>query len=213
MTPDLDLGTPSRRFPDWRTLYDEQSVESMPWFNPDLDDDLAAALQSERLTSGRVLDIGTGPGTQAAELAKLGFQVTATDLSAAAIALAAPRSRDVIWIQDDILASKLGGSFDLIFDRGCFHVVEPASRPDYVRQLHRLIRPGGHVFIKCFSIAEPERAFGPWRFARHDIAEIFGALFTLKSVRETVYQGTLEPLPRALFVVMQPRVAGAAGQS
>ena len=33
--------------------------------------------------------------------------------------------------------------------------------------------------------------------------EIFGNSFNVRSVEETVYQGTLDPLPKALFCVME----------
>ena len=31
-------------FPHWEELYQEQEIESMPWFNPELDEDLENAL-------------------------------------------------------------------------------------------------------------------------------------------------------------------------
>src|SRR6266508_2149245 len=62
-------------------LYQQQEVESMPWFNPELDYDLEKALDELGLRSGSALDLGTGPGTQAIHLARRGFTVTATDIS------------------------------------------------------------------------------------------------------------------------------------
>jgi methylase of polypeptide subunit release factors len=52
----------------------------MPWFNPELDDDLKQALDELGLRSESTLDLGTGPGTQAIQLARSGFEVTATDI-------------------------------------------------------------------------------------------------------------------------------------
>jgi len=40
-------------------------------------------------------------------------------------------------------------------------------------------------------------------FAPEQIDAIFGGVLQVRSVKETVYQGTLDPLPRALFCVMQ----------
>src|SRR5918911_301010 len=105
----------------WDERYQQQSVETMPWFYPQLDDDLAQALDALGLRSGSALDLGTGPGTQAIQLAQRGFDVTATDLSDAAIRLASARAEahglKISWQQDDILSSRLTGPFDLIFDR------------------------------------------------------------------------------------------------
>ena len=72
-------GEKGREFPRWEDLYRQQTVESMPWFNPELDDNLATALDELRLHAGSILDIGTGPGTQAMQLARRGFDVTATE--------------------------------------------------------------------------------------------------------------------------------------
>jgi hypothetical protein len=38
------LAHEKREFPRWETLYQEGKIESMPWFNPALDDDLEKAL-------------------------------------------------------------------------------------------------------------------------------------------------------------------------
>ena len=42
-------------------------------------------IRSQNITSGKFLDLGTGPGTQARLLAKRGFRVIGSDLSEAAI--------------------------------------------------------------------------------------------------------------------------------
>jgi hypothetical protein len=54
-------------FPHWEELYQQQEIESMPWFNPELDDDLENARDELELRTGSALDLGTGPGTQATE--------------------------------------------------------------------------------------------------------------------------------------------------
>jgi hypothetical protein len=43
------------------------------------------------------------------------------------------------------------------------------------------------------------------RFTPEQIHEIFGARLNVLSIKETVNQGTLDPLPRALFCAMQKR--------
>src|SRR5216117_202455 len=73
---------------DWETLYATSDVATLPWYNPALDTDIERALKAHRLRSGRILDLGTGPATQAMNLAKRGFDVLATDISSSAIAKA-----------------------------------------------------------------------------------------------------------------------------
>jgi 2-polyprenyl-3-methyl-5-hydroxy-6-metoxy-1,4-benzoquinol methylase len=200
--------TEQREFPNWEQLYQEKPVETMPWFNPGLDPDLDEVLIVLGVTTGKFLDLGTGPGTQAIALAQRGFQVTATDLSTTAIQLAQTKAEtlglSITFRQDDILNSHLDHRFDLVLDRGVFHVFSPDLRPDYMTVISRLIKPNGYLFLKCFSSLEP-REDGPYRFTPEDIHQIFGSLFTVHSVTETVYHGTLDPFPKALFCVLQRR--------
>lgn len=44
----------------------------MPWYNEKLDADLENEMKLRKITKGRFLDLGTGPGTQAIQLAKMG---------------------------------------------------------------------------------------------------------------------------------------------
>ena len=197
---------PQRSFPSWDERYQHQAVETMPWFYPEFDDDLKQALDEFKMHDGRALDLGTGPGTQAIQLAQRGFDVTATDISEAAIHLTQMRAQAlglaIRWQQDDILSSRLTGPFDLIFDRGCFHVLPPERQQDYIATVAGLLKPGGFFFLKCFSQLQPGTQ-GPNRFTPTQIQSIFSSGLQVRSVSETVYQGTLDPLPRALFCVMQ----------
>lgn len=198
----------SDRFPDWETLYRQKPGETLPWYYPELDPDLEAALREHGLARGRVLDLGTGPGTQAIALAARGYEVTGTDLSATAVAgaaaLAASRGVRVLFLEDDALASRLTASFDAVFDRGCFHVIDPARRGEYVEAAATRLVPGGLLLLKTFSKLQPGEV-GPHRFSPAEIRTIFDERFELLSSLETVYQGTLDPLPKALMNVLRRR--------
>ena len=202
------MTTPQKQFPDWETLYREQPGERLPWYYAELDPDLAAALREHGLAGGRLLDLGTGPGTQAIALAARGFDATGSDLSATAVArateLALARGVRVTFVQDDVLASRLTGSFAAVFDRGCFHVIDPASRPVYVASVAAWLAPGSLLFLKTFSALQPGTA-GPHRFTADQLRDIFAASFELLTADETIYQGTLDPPPRALFSVLRRR--------
>jgi methylase of polypeptide subunit release factors len=72
-------------FPDWNNLYNNlyntQNVETMPWYNENIDSDLEEELERGKISKGRILDLGTGPATQAIQLAKRGLEVTGSDVS------------------------------------------------------------------------------------------------------------------------------------
>jgi 2-polyprenyl-3-methyl-5-hydroxy-6-metoxy-1,4-benzoquinol methylase len=199
-------GAEDRQFPEWSQLYRDQPVETMPWYYGALDPDLENALVRYGVTSGGALDIGTGPGTQAMALAERGYRVTGVDLAEAAVEQAAAKARErglvIDFKKDDILHTGLSGPFDFAFDRGCFHVLPVAARAEYVRTLAGLLRPGAYLFLKTFSTLEPGER-GPHRFSPDDVRSIFGGLFEVLSTDATVYQGTRDPEPRALFSVLK----------
>jgi 2-polyprenyl-3-methyl-5-hydroxy-6-metoxy-1,4-benzoquinol methylase len=193
------------RHPDWQKLYEAQPVEAMPWYHPDLDPDLKRELSHLEAKQGRFLDIGTGPGIQAVHLARMGFEVTGTDLSPAAIHLARSLGSPVNFVVDDILQTGLDTPYDFVLDRGCFHVIDPSDWGRYLASVGKLTKPGGLYFIKCFSTAQDDVDFGPWRFSKNQLREIFGEYFVFRKVRSTFYHGSTPRAPRALFGVLQRR--------
>lgn len=195
-----------RELPNWEQVYQEKAVEEMPWFSATLDPDVEQALQHLGLQSGAVLDLGTGPGTQAIALAERGFQVTATDVSPSAIAKAQQRAKStgcaIAFQTDNILHSHLDQIFDVVLDRGVFHVFAPEERPRYLQTVAHLVKPQGYLLLKCFSHHET-REGGPYRFTPEAIRQLFEPFFTVCSISETVYYGSLDPHPKALFGVLQ----------
>ena len=73
---------------EWEQYYQneqDKSEKSSAWFYPELDPDVEKSLNNFNLSTGSVLDIGAGLGTQAIALAQRGFQVTATEVSSTAV--------------------------------------------------------------------------------------------------------------------------------
>jgi SAM-dependent methyltransferase len=132
-----DLSKPCPFFVEWP---DENLVE---WFDEGL------------LTPGRTLELGCGHGRNAAFLAGLGCSVDAIDFSAEAIKWAEERAQTAgvpvsfqcCSIFDAMLAE---GSYDLVYDSGCFHHLPPHRRKDYVELVHSALRPGGSYGLTCF---------------------------------------------------------------
>ncbi len=197
-----------KEFPDWDTYYKENNVEDMPWYENNLDPDLENEIKSRNLSRGKFLDLGTGPGTQAIQLSHLGFETTGSDLSANAIEKAKKLSKEVNFVTDDFLNSKLHeNEFDFILDRGCFHVFDIEQRPTYVIQIKRILKKNGILFLKCMSIDEkdlPEDK-GPHKLSKSELNHVFSADFVVENIKDTVYHGTLNPLPKALFVVIKKK--------
>ena len=197
--------TDQRNF-DWDNVYKTMKITEMGWYNPNLDHDLQNAIDKLGLKSGSFLDIGTGPATQAGKLYEKGFKVTGVDISEDAILLAKQVYKNIEFIQDDILKTKLSGKFDFIFDRGCFHVIDVDKREIYVRNVFNLLHDSGLLFLKCFSTKMPETGFGPYRISEQIIKDNFERHFFIEEINETEFQNDQNPRSvKALFIIMKRR--------
>ncbi|MFF8289648.1 class I SAM-dependent methyltransferase [Streptomyces sp. NPDC016309] len=154
----------------WDGFYTDRT-KPVPFFADKPDENLVAYLERGLLTPGRALDLGCGPGRNALHLSSLGFEVDAVDLSPVAIEWAEERARaagaGVRFHRGDAFAlvgTELTGTYDLVYDSGCFHHLPPHRRVSYLALLDRALAPGGHFALTCFASGamgseEPDAAF------------------------------------------------------
>lgn len=150
--PEADRWT--ERAGDWWDAFYENRDREVPFFVAKPDENLAGYLDRGLIRPGGALDVGCGPGRNAVFLARNGFQVDAVDLSATAIAWASERGEGlgIRFRQGDAFATE--GSYDLIYDSGCFHHLPPHRRISYLALLDRALKPGGHFALTCFTADE-----------------------------------------------------------
>ncbi len=191
----------------WEEQYRDDDVETMPWFCPHLDRDVAWAIETLPIAPAKALDLGCGPGTQAIELSRLGFETTGADISPSAVRKADERARKegvtVTFICDDILNTRLNDRYDVIMDRGCFHVLDADQRPNYLRSVARLLGEGGYLLLKTFHKQETCETGPPNRFDAADIVTIFSDTFELVECRDTFFESTMDSNPKALLCVLK----------
>jgi len=194
----------------WDARYQETPVEKLPWFHAGLDGDIAAALDNlesagTAFKGKQAVDLGCGPGTQAVALAKLGFTVIATEVShhalESAIDLAVSEEVNITFQVDDVLESKISGSFDLVVDRGLFHCfADQVDQIRYLTTVRRLLRPGGVLLLKCFHKDESSEMGPPGRYDETDIRRLFADGFELLESHESHFDSTvMERSPKAIF--------------
>lgn len=195
---------------DWETWYEDEAVESMPWFLRELDQDFDQSLKELQINGQRrALDLGSGPGTQAIQLADRGFRVTGVDISPTAVRKASERARregkKVEFLQDDILHTRLNGRrFEVVVDRGCYHTLPLESRPVYVKTVSALLEEQGVLLLKCFSHLQPGTD-GPYRLTPDEVREQFGKDFEVLSLRDSIFLGNHKPPPKALYAILRKR--------
>lgn len=106
----------------------------------------------------RALDIGCGNGRNAIYLARHGFAVDAVDQSVSAVR----------WAREEVGRAGLPvsvhcesifdfelqpGSYDFVYDSGCFHHLAPHQRAGYVQLVCGALKPGGAFGLVCFTPA------------------------------------------------------------
>jgi len=195
-------------FPGWDEYYKETEVETMPWYEKNLDHDVENEIKSNNYNTGNFLDLGTGPGTQALQLSKYNFKVTGTDISQNAIEKAKKLSNEIIFLVDDVLNSKLSDKkFNFILDRGIFHIFDISQRPQYVQQIKRILNDNGILFLKCMSVEEknlPDNDL-PHKLSKQEIIDSFDVDFDVQKINDTIFSGNLEINPKALFAVLKKK--------
>jgi SAM-dependent methyltransferase len=140
---------------------------------------------------GRALDVGCGLGDTAEELARLGHDVLAIDVSPTAVTAARerfPRSRveyRALDLRD--LPSELAGTFDLVVECYTLQVLPPPARAAIVAALRRAVAPGGTLLVvaRGREAREPEGEM-PWPLTRAEIEAIAGAGLDLTSFEDFV---------------------------
>jgi SAM-dependent methyltransferase len=114
---------------------------------------LIAAVESLRLPPGRALDAGCGHGAETLWLAGHGWEVTAVDFSASALAhgrstaeaLGADIAERVTWIEADLGTwAPSGDDFDLVV---CLYVHVAGAVDDMVRRMASGVAPTGTLLM------------------------------------------------------------------
>ena len=158
---------------------------SAPWDIGRAQPEFVRLVETGRI-AGRVIDLGCGTGDNALQFARSGLDVLGVDGSPEAIRLARAKETDpgmsVSFEVGDVL--DLGGHterFDTATDSGVFHVFADEDRPRYAASVHRVLRPGGRLFIMCFSERQPGD-WGPRRVTQRELRDTFTDGWTVESI-------------------------------
>jgi SAM-dependent methyltransferase len=130
------------------------------------------------VASLRVLDAGCGPGLYAEELLARGAEVVDFDQSPTMVELARGRLGDRSTVRVHDLAEPLDWLEDATFDAALMALVlhHVDDRVAALREIHRVLRPGGHLVV---STPHPTA----------DWLRLGGSYFTVEPVEETWSRG------------------------
>lgn len=154
----------------WDQFYGDRN-KGIPFFKDSPDENLVEYVSGGHITPGRVLELGCGGGRNAVYLARQGYAVDAIDISQAAVDWGRERARkhqvEVNFARSNIFDLSLErGSYDLIYDSGCFHHIYPHRRVTFLELLNSTLKPGGHFGLVCFAAGAMGAEITDWEVYR-----------------------------------------------
>jgi SAM-dependent methyltransferase len=159
---------------DWDAAY--QGSHPAPWDTGRPQRMFVDLAEQGRLT-GDLLDAGCGTGEHSLLAAAHGATALGVDVSRTAIDRAQAKGRErgleARFQAGDILTMPLSQhGFDTVIDSGLFHVFDDDDRVHYVGVLAEALRPGGVLYLACFSDRQPGD-WGPRRVAQQELYDAF----------------------------------------
>jgi len=123
--------------------------------------------------AGSALDAGCGTGENALFFASRGQKVLGIDFLADPITIAKRKAADrgltaTFLVMDALALKELPEVFDSAIDSGLFHVFSDDDRRQYVEGLASVLKPGGRLFLLCFSDAGTGRPGASQGFTEGD---------------------------------------------
>ena len=138
-------------------IYKNMAIDDIPWNFKTPPDVLENLVRTGKITPCKTIDLGCGAGNYAIYLAGEGFDVTAVDISSSAIKIAknnaSQKGIDCNFIVADILGDlkQIQSTFNFAYDWELLHHIFPSDREKYIRNVYRLLNPGGQYLSVCFS--------------------------------------------------------------
>lgn len=142
--------------------------------------------------TGSIIDVGCGTGENALFFSERGQKVTGIDFLERPIAEAKQKAKDrgleaTFLVMDALHLADIPELFDSAIDCGLFHVFSDEDRHKYISGLASVVKPGGRLFLMCFSDKEPP-GDGPRRVSQQEIHEAFADGWRVESIQEARFE-------------------------
>ena len=148
-----------------KSIFESAYAGQAPW---DVGRPQASFVNVADRIQGSVLDSGCGTGDIALYFAERGLSVNFLEMDALTLA-------------------NLPEVFDSVIDSGLFHTFSDADQRKYVKGLASVTKPGGRLFLLCFSDAEPAGQ-GPKRISRRELEASFAHGWVIESLEPARFE-------------------------
>jgi cyclopropane fatty-acyl-phospholipid synthase-like methyltransferase len=195
-----------------RTTFEALYASQAPW---DIGKPQKPFIDVADQITGSVLDAGCGTGDNALFFASLGRKVTGIDFLEAPITRARRKAVErglpaTFLVKDALTLTEWSERFDNVIDSGLLHVFSDEGWKRYVEGLASVLRPGGKLFLLCFSDLEPGTQ-GPRRVSKNELHDAFAEGWSVESIEPARYEvrpdlkdlSFSEGGPKAWFVVVR----------
>jgi SAM-dependent methyltransferase len=172
-----------------RSTFESAYAGQAPW---DIGRPQKALLNVADRITGAVLDAGCGTGDNALFFAGRGCTVTGIDFLDEPIRRAKRKAAErglpaTFLVQDALTLTAWSERYDAVIDSGLFHVFGDEDRRRYIKGLAAVLKPGGRLFLLCFSDEEPGTQ-GPRRVARKELDDAFAEEWHIESVEPSRFE-------------------------
>lgn len=179
-----------------------------PWDSGIPSTELIRVIEDGGFPGTTVLEMGCGTGTNAIELARRGYTVTAIDVVDLAIQQARDKARQAGIVVDFRLGSvtqvDLGGPYDCLFDLGLYHGIRNRDLSGFRRILTKVSRTGTR-WLCLAGNARESLADGPPVVREETIRTELEPLFKILEVREFRFDLRPDLQPLAWSILMERR--------
>jgi SAM-dependent methyltransferase len=163
------------------------ATNQKPWDSGEVSIELTRVLDAGQLPGKTLLEIGCGTGTNAIELARRGYDVTAVDFVPQAVDAAREKAKaakaTIKFSVADALKDDLGGPYDVLFDRGVYHSLRKLDLKKLQQVLEKITRKGTR-WLTLAGNAKETTEYGPPRVSEEEFRAELGGLFNFIDIRE-----------------------------